>query len=187
MSFVEKNKKTVNRKKFSIKPFKKIVIGDPSYFDELDNGSENKYLKDITCNFNTTCCNVGSVIITENTSDLYFGNDAKPIKSCEVLVDFYLASSEKQLDIYENGKWFGKETLKKEYELGCDTACFEMTIDNEYDEFRTGSDGYYGNVKQLKQNYGLIGHLYFDGDMFTFDEIVNRMNKLFHFQEKGVE
>lgn len=187
MNYTEKNRKTVNKKRFSIKPFKKIMIGDPSYFEEMEQGSTNKFLKEITCDFKTTTCKVGSVVIKEETSSLYFDNNSKPMINREINVDFYLASDERQLSIYENGKWFGKDTLKKNYDLACDTARFEMIIDNEYDEFMTGADGYYGQVKQLKQYYGLIGHLYFDGNLFSFEEICNRMNGLFHFLDKGVE
>lgn len=88
------------------------------------------------------------------------------------------ASKEKDLEVFLNGQYYPK-AVKAEFELGCDTASFEMETKYGYDYFRTGGDGYYGRLTQNNQYYGMILHLHFDTDMFDYDEVRKRMLALF--------
>lgn len=171
--------KVTNEKKevFKIKPFKHIHIGDPLYFEELAAGSTNKALKEMTLDAKMRCCNFGAVVVNKNFVE------SEEFSYHSIDVGIYLASSEKMLDVYLDGKWYGEKTVKEEHELGCDTASFEMVVDGRYNFFRTGADGYYGNAKLMKQYYGFRCSLSFDASLFEFDEIIAEMKSLF--EEKG--
>ena len=146
------------------------------YFDEMERtrGTKeyNKALENITCNFKPRCCNVGAVTIEEQADEKY---PQYPFIS----VKFFFAPNEEILDTYLKGQWYGEKSCKKLYDLGCDTSRFEMEINNNYCEFSTGADGYYGWVRKMKEYYGLMGELSFDGSLFTVEEIEESMRYLF--------
>ena len=48
-----------------------------------------------------------------------------------------------------------------------------------YDLFHTGADGFYGDLIVNKQYFGMILMLDFDADLFTYEEVKDRMLKLF--------
>lgn len=164
--------KIMERKVFKIKPFKTLKVGDPSYFEEMEESSNNKHLKDLTCDIKTRCCKIGSLMIEkkEITQDNFSFE--------EIDITVCLAENQKQLYTYEAGRYF-KDTLKKEYELGCDTAKFEINVDDRYSLIDTYADGYYGQLLHFKQGYGLILSLSLDADMYKFDEVVKRFSYLF--------
>lgn len=156
---------TTNRKeiiRFS-KPIKQVKIGDPYYFEMMEKNKE-KYLKDVTCDFKTSACKVSAISVEHKGFDWD-----------EIEVLLVTAADTQKVDTYLEGKWYGEDSCKKEYELGCDTASFEITINGNYDYFNTGSDGYYAHVYQLKQYYGTIINLNFDASLFDFEEIKKRM------------
>ena len=79
------------------------------------------------------------------------------------------------------------DAIKKDIDLGCDTARFTIETKYGYDEFHTGADGFYGHIYQYKQYYGMKLELSFDGDLFDFDEIKRRMLELFPESKKGTK
>lgn len=165
---------TIKEKKvFSIKPFSHIRIGDAMYFEMMKNGSTNENLKNITCDLELPKFKYGTVSVQlVHVVEDGFSFD-------EILIGIYLTNTMEQMDVYLDGKWYGETSLEKEYNLGCDTASFEIETDKSYDEFHTGADGGYGNVKVLKPEYGFICNLELDGDLFDFNEVVTRMQSLF--------
>lgn len=162
---------------YKIQPFKNIRIGDPMYFDRIEAGDDIKRYKDLVCDIKTTCCKVGMIRIEEYTSHYDFG-DFNHIR-----VDVFLAYNDDQLDVYKDGCWFGEETVKHLYELGCDTASYEIEVDGRYEKVHTGSDGYYGELQLMKQYYGLMLSLSFDADLFPFEKIESLMDYLFVFEK----
>lgn len=171
------NTTIVRTSEYKIKPFKNIRIGDPLYFDKIEAGEDVARYQDLVCDIKTTCCKVGMIRIEEITIHAEFGDFN------QIEVEVFLAFNNPQLDVYKDGCWFGEETLKKKYELGCDTASFEIEVDGRYEEVHTGSDGYYGELKHLKQYYGIMLSLSFDADLFSFDEIEKKMDYLFVFEK----
>ena len=173
-------KKIVKQKKYEINPFKEISIGDPSYFEDLEKDFENNtHLLSLTCSLKLKKYKSGYVQITQyDCHDEEYNMDYSVIT-----VNFALADDEALLQVYAQDKWFGKKTLDTSYELGCDTASYEIIVDGRYDEVKTGADGYYGDVKLLKGEYGLIGNLDFDADLFTFDEVVEHAAYWFNVKE----
>lgn len=175
----EDNTKVLRTIKHTIAPFRTIRIGDPSYFEEMANDSKNKRLKDLTCNIKTTCCKVGSLKIDEIEETMTFNEKPYTVKYYNVSV--LLASTPEQLEVYESGLWYGEQSLKKQYTLGCDTACYEIIVDGRYEKIYTGADGYYGTLKHLKQYYGLMLDLSFDASLFDLDELETKLNHLFKY------
>ena len=171
--------KIIRESVHSIKPFKHIRIGDPFYFEKIEQKGDkpNRYTK-LVCDTKTSCCKVGAVIIKE----VEITDEMLPDPFININVDIFLAKDEEQLEIYKSGRWYGEDTQKRDYELGCDTARFEIEVDGRYDEVHTGADGYYGFVKEMKQYFGFMAGLTFDGDLFSFEEVENLMNYLFKFE-----
>ena len=172
-----KNSTIIKTSEYKIKPFKKIRIGDPMYFDRIADGEKAKMYQNLVCDIKTTCCKVGMVRIEESSVKADFG------EYNQIDVDVFLASNDEQLDVYKDGCWFGEESLKHRYTLGCDTASYEIEVDGRYEKVYTGADGYYGELKQMKQYYGLMLSLSFDADLFSFEEIEKLMDYLFVFEK----
>jgi hypothetical protein len=101
----------------------------------------------------------------------------------QIDVEVLLAHNDDQLEAYKNGQWFGENTMKKCYTLGCDTASYEIEVDGRYEKVHTGGDGYYGELRHMKQYYGLMLFLSFDGDLFSFEEIQKMIDYLFVFKK----
>ena len=167
------NKITILKEKtYEVKGTTKLRIGDPMYFEDMSAGSTNKYLKEITFNGNISAAPLGRIKIQEVREV-----DEK-FTFTYILVSIVQGMNNQMLDVYINGKYYPSK-VKKQYELGCDTAQFEMATKYGYDLFHTGADGFYGNLIVNKQHFGMILSLDFDTDLFTFDEIEKRMLKLF--------
>lgn len=157
---------------YEVKGTTRLIIGDPMYFEEINAGSTNKYLKEITFNGNISAAPLGrmkiqEVIETEGKFTLTY-----------ILVSIVQGINNQMLDTYINGRYYPTK-VKKQYELGCDTAQFKMATKFNSDLFYTGADGFYGNLIVNKQHFGMILSLDFDTDLFTFEEIEKRMLNLF--------
>lgn len=87
------------------------------------------------------------------------------------------------LDTYL-GEQYYNGTIVKNIDLGCDTAHFEIHTKYGSDEFHTGADGYYGHLYKYKQGFGMDLNLSFDAEMFDYEEIKQRMLKLFPERKK---
>ena len=107
--------------------------------------------------------------------DKYFKNG---FEYDEIRVDVLQAARQHDLDVYANGQYY-PQALKKSYGLNCETASFAIETKFASDYFRTGGDGVYAELHHMKQYYGMILHLYFDDNLFTFEEIEDRFLKLF--------
>ena len=156
-----------------VKGTTKLRIGDPGYFEELSSPHLSQKartrLEAITFDGMITAAPSGklkiSLIKDEHGYDFI---DVMVVQSMwgEVLENYL-------------NELFCEDKLKKKYELGCDHAKFEIQTKYGYDLFMTGGDGYYGSLYHMKRNYGMILYLGFDGDLFSYDEIKDRMLKLF--------
>ena len=174
---MEKTTTTVRTAEYRIKPFKHIRIGDPMYFDNIEAGIDVQRYKKFVCDIKTTCCKVGAIKIEEHTNHYDFGDFN------HINVDVFLAHNHEQLDVYKDGCWYGEDTLKKRYELGCDTARYEIEVDGRYEEVHTGADGFYGELQHMKQYYGLMLNLSFDASLFSFEDVERLMDYLFVFEK----
>ncbi len=93
-------------------------------------------------------------------------------------VSVFQASREEVLAVYNSGKFFPSEVKKFCEVLNCERASYDIETKFGSDHFGTGGDGGYGTLKQMKQHYGMILHLWFDDDLFTFEELEERFLRL---------
>lgn len=152
----------------------KLCVGDPYYLINIKNGTDKGRMKDLVFDGSISAAKYGKMQIALRHY-YYFDSD---IEFDMITVTIVQGSVERMLDVYLEGKYF-KDTLKEQKELGCDTACFEITTKFGFDNFHTGADGYYGTLCKYKQHYGMMLDLSFYADLFSFDEIEERMLKLF--------
>lgn len=159
---------------FIIKPFREILVTDPMYLQ-----GENE---DLVFQEKPRCCNTGCIVVKEiEDYDKEFD-----LSYSYYRISILLAKDEKQLDVYINDQYY-KNTIKKQEELGCDTACFMIGVwDKKGDykelEFDTGGDGFYGQAIKYKEYYGMRIDLEIDDDMTTFDELESKLSYLFGFR-----
>ena len=171
------NYKILKEDIFDVKGTTRLRIGDPYYFEEMKAGSTNNYLKEITFNGNISAAPLGKLRVQlVNYKDKYDFN------GIEVMI--IQGKTNQQLDTYISGRYY-PEKVKKKYQLGCDTAQFEMVTKYGYDLFHIGADGFYGDLILNKQYYGMILMLSFDADLFDYQEIIDRMLRLFPIRKEN--
>ena len=166
--------KIKRQENFIIKPFREILVTDPMYLQ-----GENE---DLAFQEKPRCCNTGCIIVKEiedydKDDDFSYGYYRFSI---------LFAKDEKQLDVYKEDKYY-KNTIKRQEELGCDTACFMIGVwdkKGQYHEmeFDTGADGFYGTAIKYKEYYGMRIDIDIDKDMTTYDELVDKLSYLFGFK-----
>jgi len=168
--------KITKETRYNAKPFTKLHIGDPMYFEKIAEGSDNESLKEITFDDTIRCVKFASVKIEEVEDS--FNHDGKDVPCTTIRVTIGAGSTEAIVNTYMEGKYYSYK-LKKKYKLGCDTARFEIETKHGYDEFHTGADGFYGDLLLMKEYFGCFLSLDLDGDLFEFDEVVKRFKHLF--------
>lgn len=179
----ELDSKILNFKVIPIKPFKNITVGDPDYFEELNEEERNpgtlshknkKILKDLTLDTKTSCCKQGVVVIAEVEERLYEDKPEPRFSSIYMEVALSSASNfEKSLQdfkVYTSDKIY-KNSVKSSHNLACDGAKFEICVDGRFDEVHTGADGSYGYANEMKQYYGFNMGFVFDSDLFSMEDV----------------
>ena len=155
-----------------IKGTTKLVVGDPLYFLRIDEGIAEGSEKDLVFEGNISAAPLGKLKIQQ----IHVKEGDIEYDTIDVCV--FQARSPKVLDLYLEEKHYPSQ-IKKEIELGCDTAKFYIETKFGSDTFYTGADGYYGFMRQYKQYYGMKLYLSFDEDLLGFEEVKERMLKLF--------
>ena len=192
----EFNSEIINFKVIPIKPFKNIMVGDPDYFEELNEevirpGSldkkHKKILQELTLDTKTSCCKRGVVAIAEIEENLY--EDKPEPRYNSIYMEVALSSSsdlEKAIQdfkVYTSDKIYANG-VKKSHDLACDCAKFEICVDGRFDEICIGSDGSYGYAHEMKQYYGFNMGFVFDTDLFTMEDVEKLANYWFEVDEK---
>lgn len=150
----------------------KLIVGDPMYLDAITDGTDKGCEKELIFDGSISGAPLGKLRIREihcaenalewDVIDVSVFQAGKPI-----ILETYLS------DQYYNG------TIVKNIDLGCDTACFEIHTKFGSDKFDTGADGYYGHFCKYKQYFGIELKLDFDGGLYDFEEVKQRMLNLF--------
>lgn len=164
--------KIIKEEIIDIKGTTKLVVGDPLYFSRIDEGIADGAEKDLVFDGNISAAPLGKLKIQQ----VHVKTENLEYDTIEVVV--YQAGSPKFLDVYLEDKHYPSQ-IKKEIDLGCDSAQFYIETKFGSDNFHTGADGYYGFMYQYKQYYGMKLCLSFDADLFEFEEVKERMLKLF--------
>ena len=166
----------------SVKPFESVIIGDPLYFEEMENGSTNENLKNLTCDIQNieTTNHVAGVTLRLLECD-YNDEDLDFVDLCYEL-KFYTAKNTKlaQKIVYaELGDEYIPELREEFKEFGCDTAKFTLGVDDYLEDISTMSDGYYGYMSRYKNDDAYIFTLHLDAAIFDWDIMTNIVDCFF--------
>lgn len=155
----------------------KLTVGDPMYLENIANGTDRGCEKKLVFDGSISGAPLGKLRIrkihcTENELEWDI-----------IDVSVFQAGQPFMLDTYL-GEQYYNGTIVKNIDLGCDTAHLEIHTKYGSDEFHTGADGYYGHLYKYKQGFGMDLNLSFDAEMFDYEEIKQRMLKLFPERKK---
>lgn len=171
----------LNEKTYDIKPFSRVKIGDPLYFEEMANGSTNNNLKSLTCdidNITTSNRKAGARI---RKLKLDYLDEDMDYDDVYYELTFYTARktdvAENIVEAELNGEYY-VHLLKESRDLGCDTAEFIMYIDDNFGSFHTLSDGHYGNISRYKYNAVYVFNILLNENASSWDQM-NRMVEQF--------
>lgn len=164
--------KIVKEEIIDIKGTTKLIVGDSMYLDRIANNTDDGAEKELVFNGNISAAPLGKLRIRQ----LHIIEEGFEFDTIEVNV--FQADKLSLLNVYLSDMYY-PDTVKRDVELGCDTASFVIETKFGYDEFHTGADGYYGHMSQYKQHYGMRLDLSFDTDLFDFDDVKERMLALF--------
>ncbi len=158
--------KIIRQEIIPVKGTTKLYISDPWYKDD----------NNLNFNGNITAAPLGAIKIERISEDCEFNGKTLTIDSVRALI--VQGNSQDIVDTYLRGEYY-PAAVKKDIDLGCDTARFEIETKYGYDEFHTGADGYYGHLIVNKKNYGMILELNLDADLLDYDEVKERLLNLF--------
>ena len=157
---------------YSVKCPRKIVFGDPWYFERY----EGEQLDKLTVNLSPPQRFSARVVLEETPDEempeLTF-NHLSLYMAPEKHMDVYL-----QEMIYESQKCTTKQ-------LGVDTARYYLRVDKQDDTIHTGGDGYWGFYQEITHNYK--GNTVVDASILsicmpdddTMDDVRERLNYFF--------
>lgn len=157
---------------------KHICIGDNLYLEEIARGEASKGAKDAVLDETFGNLRHGMMLVQEVEAE--YQGDTIQVTRVRAAYSSY-ADKGKAFDdfaTYLSGNYY-EEGLKKAKELGCDTASFEVSIDDRTDTISTGADGLYGYALVMKQYYGLSLGFEIDSLFLPFDEAVREFSYLF--------
>lgn len=131
--------KLLEQKTYETKTPKTIIFGDPMYFEDYED--EPKRLKSLITDLKLTKAQLAEFVCRVVLMNERFTEEGFEFDS--ISLNIYLAPAE-HIKTYMGGQYYTvqKETNK---EIGVDSASYLLQIDDKYDEFRTGADGYWGN------------------------------------------
>ena len=176
-------KETIVRKKvFDIKPFSKLIIGDPMYLDHIAEGTASageKKLCFIKEKYPVSDCRA-KVVLQDVHVD--FDDETDDLGSWDRWSICFFSQKEKDLpyaSAFLRGRMY-PYFVQENKELVCDTARFSITVDdNNMPNIDTGSDGYYGHVTHYKNNDMIGVQLDLDPGMMSEDEVIDMIRYLF--------
>lgn len=133
--------KILRQEEFRVDCPRRIVVGDPSYFEEFS----GERLKRLTANYAPPRFFEARVLLTEVEFAEFPGE-----KVCGLSV--YMAPKE-TIETYAEGMMYeGQEVSTKE--IGVDTAQYLMIVDGQSDTIHTGGDGYWGRCEEYGRKIG---------------------------------
>ena len=180
MKKYKNNIKVLQEEIIKIKAPTKLIIGDPSYLDAIEENNDVGCMKKLCLIKNKLPGTMNAEIIIKEVEDEWLGYKFKSIYIDIIAVSnkIDINKQNNHLEIFKSNRFY-PSLVSKQFDLGCDTACFEMTTNKGYYEFKTGADGSYGNYTIYKNNLAYHITLALDADLFDFDEIVDIMKYLF--------
>ena len=171
---------TLFREQYDIKTPTALVIGDPMYLEEIE---------DTTTDFDRIRLLKRLVLMKEKipairkTRLIFSKLDIEGYTMYEATI---VVTNKEHMEVFANEKYY-PEKLKAQYDLGCDTAEYEISVafGNEVnnDTINTGADGYYGNVLESKGTCGFTVSFDFPADLMDEEDIRHTLSYLFNCKE----
>ena len=174
----------MRKKIFYAKAPTKLIVGDPMYLENIENGTDRgaekqlsfirkRLPKDMTC----------KITIEEKDEGYTFKTIYVNIMAVKNTIDD--ETKFRMFYTFENNKWYPK-LISQKGDLGCDSASFCIKTNNSYLDFKTGADGYYGSYFIHKNTDAYCVTLALDSDMFDFEDVVNNFKYLFKEEKIGL-
>lgn len=144
------NKRVLRKYSQSVQFPKKILIGDPSYFEE--GITQYVYNK----SFRGKKDWVGTVEVLDEVYKVDLDEDHKDIDLNTNTIRMIFSINDDMLKLFENGKCKKYHRIS-ETVIGVDTACYDIRINDNYTNVLTGGDGEIGDVLELYNGKKLEG------------------------------
>lgn len=160
----------------TIKMPKKIYVGDPMYFEEFDEDELKRltYSKSFRGKSNW----VGCITITESEDSFESGGKTVTFKDSDYTI--CLAPNNPLLEVYKEGNIL-KSHRKKQLDIGVDTACYVIGIDDRELIIDTMSDGFIGDVFELYKGSKLDGIIInLSGAEYDISDLKEKLGYLFN-------
>lgn len=176
--------KIIREEKIKVKPVKRISIYDPWYMEHIENNTCTGAEKNLVALFQKipVANRNAQVIIREVETETEMEYGGKQFKYSSIILMFMQYKNEvsgiQVAHAHRENKYI-PSLLKKHIELACDTARFDIKINDQYEEIHTGADGYYGDFYHYKDNLAHIFEIEFDASLYSFDEIKSKAKYLF--------
>lgn len=132
---------------YKVKLPKKIIFGDPLYFETMSGPELNRLTADITVPKKLT---EARAIIEIKPDSIY-----PEYNNAQMSV---ILSPKEFLDTYLDNKVFKYQT-QVEKTIGVDTAQYYLAIDDKDDFIKTGADGMWGSILTIKNGRKIEGIL----------------------------
>ena len=151
---------------------KRIVVGDPDYFET----EPPERLKKLVVDYMPPRSYEARVVLSQYEIRNYGVYQANSVQ--------IYAAPEKDVDLYASGKMRGNQRIEQK-EIGVDTARYIMEIDDRWEELHTGADGCWGDA--FTYFHTRNGRKQVDGKMImltmpeevSFEEMKRIMDTLF--------
>lgn len=151
-------------KRIEINPPKKLIIGDPMYF-------ERGIAEELTCQWKRLSFQndvKAEIEVFEET----FDNFKYSVVRLNVLPEEFLNDIHCSEEKSDGFVYYPKLVSGKIIELGCDTAEFIVENEKDYVKIDTGADGYYGMAIKYKNKLGIQVVLNFESIMADYEELL---------------
>lgn len=162
----------------TVKMPKKIVIGDPLYFEDCPDRTDLIYNK----GFRGKNDWLGYIILSEEEDEFEVNGEIRKFSTYVYKVIF--APDLEKLETYKSGRFF-KYQRDVDTTIGVDSAQYYIQIDSNSEIIRTGADGYWGIVTEFLNKSkleGILIDLAFPDDLFSFDDCKKTLEYLFNFK-----
>ena len=173
----------MRKEKFAVERPTRLIIGDPMYFEAIGNGMDKRekectfIRKRMSKKVETT------IVVREEEDSCEVGGKKHNYTSIIVNIigtpdNLLQETKDRFIEIFTNNQYHPK-LLKKDGQLGCDTASFVIETNLGIEEFHTGADGCYGHYLIYKDNLTYKIELSLNTNLFDFDQVVKTMKYLF--------
>ncbi|MSS38325.1 hypothetical protein [Clostridium porci] len=189
MDFGQIKTETVKQRAYDIKPFKRILIGDPSYLEKIQAGTaaDAKRLKKFVLDKKITrsrskVAKIEVKLVHSNMEILDWDTWEIGIAVVEKTDDdeWHTVIME---TLFDNK--YHPELIDQIIELGCDTANFYVSVDGKSDEICPGADGTYGTAILYKHDLATFVSLSLSTSLFDEKDIEKMIEYFFEVTKKS--